>query len=103
MADHSLLLPRGDAVRYLERPVRSSRDYDGQDPPPIRYLILAQAEDRFAAGVASNIEVVQAQDAVASSDLDYITSLFAHNLAKLSVARALGHAEEKLPEYLKLP
>ncbi len=46
MADHSLLLPRGDAVRYLERPVRSSRDYDGQDPPPIRYLILAQAEDR---------------------------------------------------------
>jgi len=46
MADHSLLLPRGDAVRYLERPVRSSRDYDGQDPPSIRYLILAQAEDR---------------------------------------------------------
>jgi hypothetical protein len=45
-ADHSLLLPRGDAVRHLERPVRSSRDYDGQDPPSIRYLILAQAEDR---------------------------------------------------------
>ena len=45
-ADHSLLLPRGDAVRYLERPVRSSRDYDGQDPPSIRYLILAQSEDR---------------------------------------------------------
>ena len=46
VADHSLLLPRGDAVRYLERPVRSSRDYVGQEPPPIRYWILAQAEDR---------------------------------------------------------
>src|SRR5256885_3182533 len=45
-ADHSLLLPRGDAVRYLEWPVRSSRDYVGQDPPPIRYWILAKAEDR---------------------------------------------------------
>jgi len=30
----------------LERPVRSSRDYDGQYPPSIRYLILAQSEDR---------------------------------------------------------
>lgn len=29
-----------------EAPVRSSQDYAGQDPPPIRYLILAQAEDR---------------------------------------------------------
>jgi hypothetical protein len=45
-ADHSLLLARGDAVRYLERPVRSSQDYVGQDPPSVRYLILAQAEDR---------------------------------------------------------
>lgn len=45
-ADHSLLVPRGDAVRYLERPVRSSRDYDGREPPSIRYLILAQTEDR---------------------------------------------------------
>ena len=45
-ADHSLLLARGDSVRYLERPVRSSRDYAGQDPPSIRYLILARDEDR---------------------------------------------------------
>lgn len=45
-ADHSLLLARGDAVRYLERPVRNSRDYAGQDPPPLRYWILARAENR---------------------------------------------------------
>ena len=45
-ADHSLLRARGDAVRYLERPVRSSRDFDGRDPPALRYLVLAQSEDR---------------------------------------------------------
>ncbi len=45
-ADHSILRARGDAVRYLERPVRSSRDFDGRDPPPLRYLVLAQSEDR---------------------------------------------------------
>ena len=36
------------------------------------------------------------------ADLDYITALFAHNLAKLSLARALGDAEHKLPDYLKV-
>ncbi len=46
MADHSLLLPRGDAARYLERPVRPSQEYTGQPKPSIRYLILAQTEDR---------------------------------------------------------
>jgi hypothetical protein len=45
-ADHSLLLPRGDAARYLERPVRPSPEYAGQNSPSIRYLILAQTEDR---------------------------------------------------------
>jgi hypothetical protein len=46
-ADHSILRARGDAVRYLERPVRSSRGYvDGRDAPPLRYLVLARSEDQ---------------------------------------------------------
>jgi len=44
-ADHSILRARGDAVRYMERPVRSSRDLDGSDTPPLRYLVLARSED----------------------------------------------------------
>jgi hypothetical protein len=44
-ADHSILRARGDAVRYLERPVRS-RSFEGRDPSPLRYLVLAQSEDR---------------------------------------------------------
>lgn len=45
-ADHAVLRQRGDAVRYLERPLRASRDYDGQQAPLVRYLILDRAEDR---------------------------------------------------------
>jgi hypothetical protein len=45
-ADHSILRARGDAVRYLERPVQSSRDFEGPVPPALRYLVLAHSEDR---------------------------------------------------------
>ncbi len=54
---------------------------------------VAQAQDRFAAGVASNIEVVQAQDALAVATEDYISSLYAHNIAKADLAAAMGMAE----------
>jgi outer membrane protein TolC len=54
---------------------------------------LAQTEDRFAAGVANQLEVVQAQEAVATASENLIASLFAHNVAKVALARALGIAE----------
>ena len=63
---------------------------------------LTLTKQKYDAGISDSVEVVQAQESVASSDLDYITSLFAHNLAKLSLARALGHAAESLPDYLSL-
>ncbi len=49
---------------------------------------------RFAAGVASNLEVVQAQEAVALASEQYIGSLYSYNLAKGALVRALGIAEE---------
>ncbi len=61
---------------------------------------LAQAQDRFAAGVTSNIEVVQAQEALAAANESYIAALFAHNLAKLSLARALGVTEQASKQFL---
>lgn len=54
---------------------------------------VIQAQDRFAAGVESNIEVVQAQEALATATENYISSLYAHNIAKASLARAMGVAE----------
>jgi outer membrane protein TolC len=61
---------------------------------------LAQARDRFGAGVADTIEVVQAQEALAAANDNYISALFAHNLAKLSLARALGIAEKASKQFL---
>ncbi|MDE3195733.1 MAG: TolC family protein [Acidobacteriota bacterium] len=61
---------------------------------------LRLTREKFDAGVSDSVEVTQAEEAVASADLDYITALFAHNLAKLSLARALGQAEKRLPAFL---
>jgi outer membrane protein TolC len=62
---------------------------------------LTQAQDRFTAGVTDNLEVVQAQESVASAHENYISSLYAHNLAKVELARALGNAEQGVKQYLK--
>jgi outer membrane protein TolC len=61
---------------------------------------LQQARDRFAAGVASNLEVTQAQESVAAASETYISALYAHNLAKASLARAMGVAESAVMNYL---
>jgi len=62
---------------------------------------LQQAQDRFVAGVTDNLEVVQAQDALASANESYISSLYAHNVAKISLATAVGFAEEGVKQYLQ--
>src|SRR5262249_18004629 len=62
---------------------------------------LDQARDRFLAGVTDNIEVVQAQDAVATANESYITSLFNYTVARISLARAEGIAESGVLGYLR--
>jgi outer membrane protein TolC len=62
---------------------------------------LTQSRDRFTAGVTDNLEVVQAQEAVASAHESYIQSLYAHNLSKVELARAIGDAEQGVKRYLK--
>lgn len=61
---------------------------------------LEQARDRFAAGVVSNIEVTQAQETVAAASESYLDALYAHNVAKASLARAVGIAETAVMQYL---
>src|SRR3984957_9464452 len=78
------LLDLNSAAQQVEV-ARSSVDLSEQ--------ALAQSQDRFTAGVTDNLEVVQAQEAVASAHESYIQSLYAHNLAKVELARAIGDAE----------
>ena len=61
---------------------------------------LAQSRDRFSAGVTGNIEVVQSQEAVAAANETYTSALYAFNLAKAMLARAVGRAEESAQTYL---
>jgi outer membrane protein TolC len=61
---------------------------------------LQQARDRFGAGIAGNLEVTQAQEAVAAASETYISALYSHNLAKASLARSLGVAETAVMTFL---
>jgi outer membrane protein TolC len=62
---------------------------------------LLQVKDRFASGVADNVEVVQAQEALAAAAENHIASLYAQTVARLSLARTLGGAEASYAELLK--
>ncbi|MBV9768902.1 MAG: TolC family protein [Bryobacterales bacterium] len=62
---------------------------------------LQQSQDRFVAGVATSVEVVQSQESLAAADRDYVSSLYAHNLTKIALARAIGQAETSIPQFLK--
>ena len=61
---------------------------------------LTQARDRFAAGVANNIEVVQAQQSVTSAEEQYIDALLGYDVAKAVLARSLGDAEAAVQRIL---
>jgi outer membrane protein TolC len=61
---------------------------------------LAQSQDRFAAGVTNNVEVIQAQQQLATANDQYIASLYEHNIAKVLLARSIGNAEQLAKQYL---
>ncbi len=82
-----------EAASQAVEVARSTVDLAGQT--------LIQARDRFAAGVTDNLEVVQAQESVATANDNYISSLYSHNLAKVALARAVGIAEEGVKQYLQ--
>lgn len=62
---------------------------------------LVQARDRFSAGVADTVEVTQAQETVATANNDYISAVYSHNLAKVTLARSIGEAEQNIRQFLK--
>lgn len=61
---------------------------------------LKQAQDRFKAGVSGSLDVVQAQESVATANETYIQALYLNNVAKLTLARALGVAEKQTRAFL---
>ena len=61
---------------------------------------LSEAQQRFHAGVSDNLPVSQAQSELELANDQYISALYQHNVAKLSLARALGVAQTNLKDYL---
>lgn len=60
---------------------------------------LVQSEDRYRNDVTNYLEVLQAEEALVAANENYIASLFSFNVAKISLARALGSAESRLPAF----
>ncbi len=61
---------------------------------------LSESQQRYKAGVSDNLAVSQAQQTVAQADEQYVASLYRHNVAKLSLARALGIAQSNYKDYV---
>jgi outer membrane protein len=55
---------------------------------------VLQARDRFRAGVANNIEVIQAQDSLARANDNQIAALYRFNQARADLARSIGQMEK---------
>jgi outer membrane protein TolC len=54
---------------------------------------LSQAQDRFRAGVANNIEVITAQDALSRANDNQISALYRYNQARADLARSTGQMQ----------
>jgi outer membrane protein TolC len=55
---------------------------------------LSEAQQRYANGVSDNLAVSQAEQSLAQANDQYVSSLYRHNVAKLSLARALGAGQQ---------
>ena len=53
---------------------------------------LNLTRQQLDAGISDTVAVVQSQDVLAIAQSDYINSVFAHNVAKLAMTRAIAAA-----------
>jgi outer membrane protein TolC len=86
---------------YLDLAVAGDQVITAESNRTLALATLQQSQDRFAVGVADSVEVVNSQQALASADHDYVSSLFSQNLAKIALAHAMGEAEKDLPDLFK--
>ena len=86
---------------YIDLSVANEQVITAESNQKLALATLQQSQDRFAVGVADSVEVVNSQEALASADHDYVSSLFSQNLAKVSLAHAMGEAEKDIPALFK--
>ena len=86
---------------YIDLNVANDQVATAESNRTLALATLQQSQDRFAVGVADSVEVVNSQEALAAADHDYVSSLFSQNLAKITLAHAMGEAEKDLPNIFK--
>jgi outer membrane protein TolC len=64
---------------------------------------LELTRQKREAGVIDNVQYIQAQETETNAEFDFINSEFAFNIAKLSLARAIGRASDAPIAELKTP
>ncbi|WP_353069903.1 TolC family protein [Tunturibacter empetritectus] len=101
LADQQQVVELDVRNAYLDMETATKQVTVAIDNRKLALATLKQSQDRFAAGVTTSVEVVQAHETLASAEQDYISSLYSHNLAKVSLARAIGDAEHTIPDLLK--
>src|SRR5260370_23762804 len=74
-----------------------------QDNLTVSQENLDLVRQKLQVGVSDNVEVIQAQQCIARAQPDLITSILVHNVAKLTLARAIGNQLDTLADYLTLP
>ncbi len=62
---------------------------------------LDQTQQRFAAGVADNLPVAEAQSTLAAAETQYVNSVYALNEARLGLARNLGIIDTQYRVFLQ--
>src|SRR5262249_7510589 len=83
------LAAAGERVSVAERALALAREQ------------LRRSQDRFEAGVANNIDVVQAQETLAEATETRIAAIYDQNLARAALARALGLAETAFQQLVR--
>jgi outer membrane protein TolC len=88
-------------VAGLELKAASDRHAVAESARGLAREQLRQAQDRFAAGVANNVDVVLAQEAVARAEEDWISTVYDFNLARATLGRAVGLVEEAFRQLVR--
>jgi outer membrane protein TolC len=88
---------------YLDLQAAASQVEVAQKNVDVNKEALELTKQKVDAGVIDNVTYVQAQEQVTDAEFDYINGVFAYNIAKLSLARAMGRAADGFPDVLKTP
>src|ERR1700686_2001239 len=88
---------------YLDLLASASQVEVAQRNVQVNKEALELTRQKREVGVIDNVQYVQAQEEVTNAEFDFINGVFAFNVAKLSLARAMGRAADALPEIFKAP